>query len=188
LRGARLVTAAETEEGRHWAESRIKELTGEDPITARFMRQDFFEYDPQFKLEFSGQHMPKLRSVNRAITRRFNRIPFSVIIPPEKKNKNLANELKAEWPGILVWAIEGCLEWQRLGGLAPSEAVTASTESYLESEDVLGEWLDECCIRDAGAWEGTTALFSSWKGWAAGREEWTGSETSPGAWRRRHQE
>jgi P4 family phage/plasmid primase-like protien len=178
LRGARLVTAAETEEGRHWAESRIKRLTGGDPIPARFMRQDFFEYIPQFKLEFSGNNMPKLRTVNRAITRRFNRIPFSVIIPPEKKNKNLTDELKAEWPGILAWAIEGCLEWQRLGGLAPPKAVTDSTESYLESEDVLGEWLNDCCIRDANAWEGTTALFNSWKGWAVGREEWIGSETT----------
>jgi len=174
LRGARLVTAAETEEGRRWAEARIKELTGGDKISARFMRQDFFEFFPQFKLLFLGNHMPTLRTVNKAITRRFNRIPFAVTIPDERVNKHLANELKAEWPGILAWAIEGCLEWQR-SGLCPPKAVTDATESYLESEDVLGEWIDECCIRDANAWESSTSLFNSWKGWAVGREEWIGS-------------
>ena len=174
LRGARLVTAAETEEGRRWAEARIKELTGGDKISARFMRQDFFDFFPQFKLLFLGNHMPTLRTVNKAITRRFNRIPFAVTIPDERVNKHLANELKAEWPGILAWAIEGCLEWQRIG-LCPPKAVTDATESYLESEDILGEWIDECCIRDANAWESSTALFNSWKGWAVGREEWIGS-------------
>lgn len=175
LRGARLVTATETEEGRRWAEARIKEITGGDKISARLMRQDFFDFFPQFKPLFLGNHMPVLRTVNKAIAARFNRIPFAVTIPKERINKNLAEELKAEWPGILAWAIEGCLEWQRIG-LCPPQAVTAATESYLESEDIIGEWLDECCIRDANAWEGSTALFLSWKGWAAGREEWIGSE------------
>jgi putative DNA primase/helicase len=69
------------------------------------------------------------------------------------------------------------LEWQRIG-LCPPKAVTDATESYLETEDVLGEWLAECCIRDPNAWASTTALFSSWKGWAVGREEWIGSETT----------
>jgi putative DNA primase/helicase len=138
------------------------------------MRQDFFDFFPQFKLLFLGNHMPTLRTVNKAITRRFNRIPFAVTIPDERVNKHLANELEAEWPGILAWAIEGCLEWQRIG-LCPPKAVTDATESYLESEDILGEWIDECCIRDANAWESSTALFNSWKGWAVGREEWIGS-------------
>jgi putative DNA primase/helicase len=100
-----------------------------------------------------------------------------VTIPNEQVNKNLADELKPEWPGILAWQIEGCLEWQRIG-LCPPKAVTDATESYLESEDVLGERLNECCIRDRNAWESTTALFGSWKGWAVGREEWIGSETT----------
>ena len=94
--------------------------------------------------------------------------------PDEQINKNLADELKAEWPGILAWMIEGCLEWQRIG-LCPPKAVTDATESYLESEDVLGEWIDECCVCDANAWESSTSLFGSWKGWATVREEWVGS-------------
>jgi putative DNA primase/helicase len=177
LRGARLVTAAETEEGRRWAEARIKEMTGGDKITARFMRQDFFNYTPTFKLLFSGNHMPALRTVNKAITRRFNRIPFAVTVPDDKVDPHLVAKLKAEWPGILAWAIEGCLDWQRIG-LSPPEAVTAATESYLENEDVLGAWLEEYCNLDANAWESATDLFYSWQQWAGRREEWVGSVKS----------
>jgi putative DNA primase/helicase len=109
LRGARLVTATETEEGRHCAESRIKQLTGEDPVAARFMRQDFFEYRPQFKLDISGNHKPSLRSVDEAIRRRFNLIPFTLTIPPEERDLELGNKLKAEltfWRGRsgVVWS------------------------------------------------------------------------------------
>jgi putative DNA primase/helicase len=85
LRGARMVTATETEEGRRWAESRIKTLTGGDRVSARFMRQDFFEYVPQFKLIISGNHKPGLRSVDEAIRRRFHLIPFTVTIPERER-------------------------------------------------------------------------------------------------------
>src|SRR5262249_3002281 len=86
LPGARLVTAVETEEGRRWAESRIKALTGGDKIAARFMRQDFFEYLPQFQLIIAGNHKPGLKSVDEAIRRRFNLIPFTVTIPPGERD------------------------------------------------------------------------------------------------------
>jgi putative DNA primase/helicase len=134
LRGARLVTAIETEEGRHWAESKIKALTGGDRIAARFMRQDFFEYVPQFKLIIAGNHKPGLRSVDEAIRRRFHLIPFTVTIPPDERDHELDGKLRAEWPGILAWMIEGCLEWQRVG-LAPPKAVTTATAAYLAGED-----------------------------------------------------
>ena len=123
LRGARLVTATETEEGRRWAEAKIKTLTGGDQISARFMRQDFFDYLPQFKLLIAGNHKPGLRSVDEAIRRRFNLIPFTVTIPAGGARPELGDKLKAEWPGILQWMIEGCLDWQE-SGLAPPEAVT----------------------------------------------------------------
>jgi len=177
LKGARLVTASETEEGRRWAEARIKELTGGDIINARFMRQDFFSFYPQFKLLFTGNHMPTLRVVNNAIVRRFNRIPFSVTIPADQINKNLAAELKQEAPGILAWMIEGCLEWQKIG-LCPPKVVTDATDSYLESQDVLGEWLEECCVRDAQGWVSTRDLFNLWKLWAEARQEHVGSVKS----------
>jgi putative DNA primase/helicase len=109
LHGARLVTAVETEEGRRWAEARIKQLTGGDTVSARFMRQDFFEYKPTFKLVIAGNHKPSLRSVDEAIRRRFHMIPFSVTIPPDRRDGQLSEKLKAEWPGILQWIVEGCL-------------------------------------------------------------------------------
>jgi putative DNA primase/helicase len=118
--------------------------------------------------------MPTLRTVNKAITRRFNRIPFAVTIPDAQVNVHFAEELKAEWPGILAWAIKGCLEWQRIG-LAPPKAVTDATESYLESEDVLGAWLDERCELNANAWESSADLYRSWKDWAEEQQAWIGS-------------
>jgi putative DNA primase/helicase len=175
LRGARLVTSTETEEGRRWAEARIKELTGGDKITARFMRQDFFDFYPQFKLLFSGNHMPRLRAVNKAITRRFNRIPFAVTVAAERVNVHLADELRDEWPGILAWLVEGCLAWQR-GGLKPPNAVAVATEHYFESQDVLGDWLDDCCDVGGGHWANTRDLFDSWKQWAIDRNEFVGQD------------
>jgi putative DNA primase/helicase len=103
LMGARLVTAVETEEGRRWAESKIKSLTGGDQISARFMRQDFFEFMPVFKLVIAGNHKPGLCSVDEAIRRRFHLVAFAITIPPEDRDKDLASKLRAEWPGILQW-------------------------------------------------------------------------------------
>jgi putative DNA primase/helicase len=165
LRGARLVTAIETEEGRRWAESRIKALTGGDRVAARFMRQDFFEFVPQFKLVIAGNHKPGLRSVDEAMRRRFNLIPFTTTIPVDERDRDLDTKLKAEWPGILAWMLQGCLDWQRIG-LAPPQAVTAATESYLESQDAIAAWIDEQCDRDPNAWERSTMLFGNWKAWA----------------------
>ena len=175
LRGARLVTAIETEEGRRWAEAKIKALTGGDKISARFMRQDFFEFVPQFKLLIAGNHKPGLRSVDEAIRRRFNLIPFTVTIPPAERDEALPDKLKAELPGILAWIIAGCLEWQEKGLAAPS-AVTAATAAYLEAEDAVAAWIDECCERDPNAWESTAALFSSWSAWAIKAGEYVGSQ------------
>ena len=175
LRGARLVTAVETEEGRRWAESKIKTLTGGDKIAARFMRQDFFEFVPSFKLMIAGNHRPGLRSVDEAIRRRFHLIPFNVTIPAEERDPTLGERLRNEWPGILAWMIDGCLQWQERG-LDPPAAVKAATEEYLESEDALAAWLDECGTRDPTAWESSKMLFASWKTWAEASGEYVGSQ------------
>jgi putative DNA primase/helicase len=174
LRGARLVTANETEEGRRWAESRIKQLTGGDRVAARFMRQDFFEYTPQFKLFIIGNHKPGLRSVDEAIRRRFLLIPFTVTIPLEERDQHLKSKLRTEGPGILAWALRGCLEWQR-NGLSPPPIVIEATAVYLEAEDALAAWIEEACDVDAQAWETSAELFASWKAWAEQAGEFGGS-------------
>ena len=174
LRGARLVAATETEEGRRWAESRIKTLTGGDRVSARFMRQDFFEYTPQFKLMISGNHKPGLRSVDEAIRRRLHLIPFTVTVPANERDKELGTKLVDEYPGILAWMIKGCLQWQKIG-LAPPKVVTDATSQYLNDEDVLKTWLDECCDRQPGGWTAVDILFANFRSWAEFSGEFIGS-------------
>jgi putative DNA primase/helicase len=175
LRGARLVTATETEEGRRWAEAKIKSLTGGDKIAARFMRAEWFEFLPAFKLVIAGNHKPSLRSVDEAIRRRFHLIPFAVTIPPEERDGELTEKLKAEWPGILAWMIEGCSRWQN-GGLQPPQAVHAATEAYLAVEDAIAAWIDDKCDRDPNAWSSSAELFASWTAWATAAGEPVGSQ------------
>lgn len=175
LRGARAVMAQETEQGHRWAESRIKALTGGDAISARFMRQDFFTFEPAFKLMIAGNHKPSLRNVDEAVRRRFNLVPFTVTIPKAERDPNLPQKLEAEWPGILAWALEGCLEWQRIG-LAPPPAVLDATEGYLADEDAIGRFLDERCeTGDMLVMEEVKELFASWRDWCNATGEYAGS-------------
>ena len=166
LRGARLVVAHETESGRHWNEGRIKQLTAGDTVAARFMRQDFFTFKPTLKICIVGNHKPSLRTVDEAIRRRFHLIPFRVTIPPEERDQHLSEKLKAEWPGILQWAVEGCLEWRETG-LSQPPAVQEATDEYLAAEDTFAAWLEEC-TEPAAEWafETSADLFASWKTWA----------------------
>ncbi|MGQ7791328.1 phage/plasmid primase, P4 family [Faunimonas sp. B44] len=166
LRGARLVTASETEEGRAWAESRIKQMTGGDPITARFMRQDFFTYLPRFKLMIIGNHKSVLHDVDDAARRRFNIVPF--VLKPAKPDRELEAKLKAEWPAILRWMIDGCLDWQACG-LARPETVRAATDAYFSEQDLFGQWLEEECDLEPGnphKWETSGKLFEAWSSYA----------------------
>ncbi len=166
LRGSRLVVAPETEAGRHWNESRIKQITGGDRIAARFMRQDFFTFKPTFKICIVGNHKPSLRTIDEAIRRRFHLIPFNVTIPASERDQKLAEKLKAEWSGILAWAVQGCLEWRKVG-LNPPKAVREATDDYLAAEDSFATWLEEC-TEPAADWEfeKSADLFASWKAWA----------------------
>jgi len=171
LRGARLVTASETEEGRQWAESRIKQLTGGDRITARFMRQDFFTFLPSFKLQIIGNHKPGLRNVDDAARRRFNLVPF--IHTPAAPDRQLEEKLKAEWAGILRWAIDGCMAWQRDGLVRPA-SIKAATEAYFADQDTFGAWLEEDCeVEPGNRWKSETSanLFSAWSRYAKAANE-----------------
>jgi len=166
LRGARMVTASETEEGRSWAEARLKHLTGGDKITARFMRQDFFTYTPQFKLFIIGNHRPNLRNIDEAIRRRMNLAPFEYT--PLVPDKDLKDKLRIEWPAILRWMIDGCLDWQK-NGLVPARAITEATDRYFEEQDIFTQWLDqECDVEPANEFktEMATPLYKSWAAFA----------------------
>lgn len=176
LRGARFVAAIETEQGKRWAESKLKNLTGGDKIAARFMRQDFFEFFPQFKLFVAGNHKPAIRNIDEAMKRRLHLIPFTITVPPEKRDKHLQQKLLAERDGILAWALEGCLAWQRLGRLDPPQLVLDATDEYFEAEDALGRWMDERCLRVGTAKSLTAELFSDWKQWAEAAGEFVGSQ------------
>jgi putative DNA primase/helicase len=158
------VTAVETEDGRWWAEAKIKSLTGGDKITARFMRQNFFEFTPQFKLVIAGNHRPGLRNVDEAIRRRLHLVPFTVTIPESERDSRLLEKLKAEYSGILAWAVEGCIAWQR-EGLNPPAVVRNATAEYLAAEDAIGRWLDDCCVIRPACWTAGAALFGSYLEW-----------------------
>jgi len=168
LRGARLVAASETEHGRAWAENRIKALTGGDPITARFMRANFFTYRPAFKLTIVGNHAPALSTVDAAMRRRISIIPFAH--QPEKPDPTLERRLQTEGPGILRWGILGCLDWRQNGLIRPA-CVSSATESYFEDQDLMGQWLTQSCdveIGNTALWANTSDLYQSWTKFATG--------------------
>ena len=163
LKGARLVTASETEEGRAWAEAKIKALTGGDRISARFMRQDFFEFTPEFKLTIVGNHKPILRNVDEAAKRRINMAPF--IHKPMNPDRELETKLRAEWPGIFRWAIDGCLDWQQNGLVRPA-AVVEATADYFAAQDTFGAWLKERCVLDTSLSSRPFQLLGDFNEWA----------------------
>jgi putative DNA primase/helicase len=173
LMGARLVIAQETDEGKQWAEAKIKALTGGDAITARFMRQDFFTFEPKFKLLIAGNHKPKLRNVDEAMMRRLHLVPFTVTIPAEKRDPDLAGKLSLEAAGILQWLIDGCVAYQR-EGLNPPKCVIDATAEYFSAEDLFQQWIEDEC--EAQNWGATKALYKSWCDYAEAAGEKPGNK------------
>jgi len=158
--------AQETEEGRKWAESKVKAMTGGDPITARFMGKDFFTFLPKFKLLIAGNHKPALRNIDEAIRRRFHLIPFTVTVPKEERDPELFSKLKGEAEGIMQWIVNGAVEYFRIG-LAPPACVVEATREYFEDEDLFSAWVKECCdVGDPEFWEPRARMFASWKAFA----------------------
>jgi P4 family phage/plasmid primase-like protien len=173
LVGARLVTASETQAGKRWDDQKVKALTGGDPITARFMRQDNFTYKPQFKLLFIGNHKPEIRDVDDAMRRRIQMVPFKH--KPAVVDNQLEDKLKLEWPAIFAWMVEGCLKWQSRGLLPLPHAVAKLTDEYFEGEDALGRWINECCTVGDDERAYSTELYDSWRAWARQNGEYEGS-------------
>ena len=170
LVGARFVSASEAEGGRPLAEAVVKQMTGGDIVTARFLFKEFFEFRPDFKVWLAANHKPSVRGTDHGIWRRIRLVPFAVTIPPEQRDKRLPERLRAELPGILAWAVRGCLAWQQEGLGAPPE-VLAATDSYREEMDVLAGFLDEHCVVQPGAFVATKELYAAYATWAEGAGE-----------------
>jgi putative DNA primase/helicase len=174
LRGARLAATVETEAGRRLAEALVKQLTGGDRIRARRMRCDFFEFSPTHKLWVAGNHLPTIVGNDHAIWRRILLIPFTVTFDGDRCDKALPDRLAAEMPGILAWAVAGCLEWRR-DGLGVPDAVRRTTGDYRTNEDHVGRFLDECCEVDPGARCSARELRDAYESWCAevGERPWS---------------
>lgn len=170
LPGARFVLAAEIEEGRRLAESQVKDLTGGDTIVARFMREEFFEFLPTHKLWLYGNHKPEIRGTDDGIWRRIRLIPFTVTIPQEERDPQLVKKLRAELPGILAWAVQGCLKWQDKGLQVP-EAVEKATDSYRAEMDVISEFLGDRCVLYAHAKIKAGELYDVYCKWCEDNSE-----------------
>jgi putative DNA primase/helicase len=175
LRGARFVSTIEAEEGKRFAESLIKQMTGDDTLLARFLFREFFEFRPQLKIWLAANHKPIIRGDDHAIWRRIKLIPFTVTISEAEKDKSLADKLKRERAGILRWAVEGCLAWQR-DGLNPPAVVQHATEAYRSEMDVFGSWLSECCEINRSFESGATELFNSYRKWCEETESFIQSK------------
>jgi putative DNA primase/helicase len=164
LFGMRLVASIEVEDGRRLAESLVKQLTGGDTVRARRMRQDFWQFEPTHKVFMAVNHKPEVRGTDTAIWRRLRLIPFGQTLPPAEQDKQLPQKLTAELSGILRWAVEGCLLWQREGLQAPEE-VRKATGQYRSEMDVIGAFLqDECEIAPAHK-ESFTILYKRYEEW-----------------------
>lgn len=163
LRGARLAIATETQEGRRWDDAKVKQLTGGDRIVARHMRQDWFEFEPTFKLLVVGNHAPQIATVDDAMRRRLCIVPFNN--KPAKPDAGLGHRLRQEAGGVLRWAMEGFEAFQRAGGLFPPERVLKATQAYLDEQDTVGAWLQDCCVVGQGGWTPSAELYRSWEAW-----------------------
>jgi P4 family phage/plasmid primase-like protien len=164
LFGARLAVCQEVEAGAFFAEVTLKQLTGGDLIAARRMREDYWYFRPTHKLWIAGNHKPNVRGIDHAMWRRIRLVPFAITIADGAKDPHLPEKLATELPGILRWAVEGCLEWQRVG-LAPPPIVLAATEEYREEQDMIGDFLSERCAVDPMFTCSAASMYDAYTTW-----------------------
>jgi putative DNA primase/helicase len=165
LRGERFVTAAEADAGRKLAEAAVKQFTGGDTLAGRDLHSSFVEFRPEFKLWLATNHKPDVRGRDEGIWRRIKLIPFTVTIPEPERDRQLADKLRGEMPGILTWLVRGAMEWKRQGLAVPKE-VSSATSAYREDTDTLAEFVDECLVPDAGAFISSADLNQVYQEWA----------------------
>jgi putative DNA primase/helicase len=149
LQGSRLVTTVETNDGVRLNEALVKKLTGSDLIVAKRLYADAFEYKPVFKIWMAVNHLPIIKGTDIGIWRRIRIVPFKAYISDAEKDAKLPDKLKKEYPAILRWAVEGCMQWQKQG-LNPPKSVLAATDEYKKDQDMFGDFISTCCVVGEG--------------------------------------
>jgi putative DNA primase/helicase len=167
LQGARLVAGSELPVGKTWDESVVKDLTGGDVMTARFMRGDFFDFVPQLTLVIAGNNQPSFRGVDEAIRSRVVLVPFNVTIPEAQRDIDLPRKLMEEAPGILRWAIEGALLWHKQGLNVPV-VISAASSEYFDAEDIVARFLEDDTVKAPGNFVTSEALHARFTVWCNG--------------------
>lgn len=175
LESARLVTSSEPNEGVRLDEGLVKQLTGGDKVTARYLYGKEFEFKPQFKLWLATNHKPIIRGTDDGIWRRLMLIPFKVQIPTDKVDKDLKYKLQRESVGILNWIVEGALMWQR-EGLNPPASVTNASRQYREEMDVISLFVDDCCETGDNYKSPAGEIFKKYQSWANDNSEYSMSK------------
>lgn len=177
LKGARLVAATETESGRRLAESLVKQLTGGDPITARYLHAEFFTFTPTFKLWMSGNYKPSIQGSDEGIWRRMRLVPFDVRIPDDQIDPDLPEKLKERAESILAWMVSGCLDWQR-SGLPKARLVESATNQYRSDMDTIGQFIEECVEADERSFLLSGNLYGAYRRWCEQHGEFPRSQKS----------
>jgi putative DNA primase/helicase len=179
LFGLRLAITHETDAGRRLAEGTVKRLTGGDKITARRMRENFWDFDPSHSIVMHTNHKPIVRGTDEGIWRRLRFVPFGVVIPEDEGDGKLPERLQLEADGILAWVVDGYRQWQDRG-LAEPEQVTTATTAFRGESDMLGLFLEEKCRLDAGpfATVQSSHLFAEWVTWCKRENVEPGTQTA----------
>jgi putative DNA primase/helicase len=166
LKGARFVSTAEVEQGRALAESRVKNLTGRDTVTARFLFAEHFDFRPEFKLWMSTNNKPVIYGTDDAIWDRIRMIPFTRRFSGAKADTGLPRKLRDELPGVLAWMVRGCLDWQQ-GGLGEPKGVKDATAGYRTEMDTLAAFFEDRCVIHPKAEVPATPLYKAYQEWCA---------------------
>jgi putative DNA primase/helicase len=175
LRGTRFVTTTEAEQGKRLSEPLIKQITGNDRMTARFLYGEFFNFVPTFKIFMATNHKPVIKGTDYGIWRRIKLIPFTTRIPEEKQDKELEEKLRGEASGILNWLLEGAKRWT-VERLKTPQIITSATDEYRGEMDVIGNFIRERCVQEAGSSIRARELFKCYQDWCDENNEHACSE------------
>jgi len=165
LFGKRFIAAVETDEGKRLSEGLVKELTGGDTVKARRMYEDFWTFRPTWKIALCTNYKPTIRGTDYGIWRRVLLVPFTQTFDGVRQDRKLLGKLRAERDGILAWAVQGCLEWQKRG-LGSAEAVDVATQAYKRDQDIVGGFFAGQCVFGARCWVRLKDLRAAYEEWA----------------------